>query len=482
MLALKGAKALATAKRKDLIGLFEHYRQMSDEWIRRQVLQNNRLDILAIAVLGYQVEPFHLAMLQFQFQHPQSLQLVFRGAGKTTLCTITKTIHYLLKNPNLRILLASKTAGNAEAFLKEVKGHFESNDKLAALFGRYYDPNLVSKWDNREIEVLPRTRVSKEASVTCVGVDGTIVSKHYDVIISDDLVDEDNARTQYMREKTKTWFYQTLDPCLEPPDSTVEHRGEHHILGTRYHWADLYGHLLENEYKAQSQIIPALNENEESPWPEKYPPEWLAKKKANAGMIIFNAQYQCDTEAMKGEIFKYDDCQQHNDIDYPSGLRVFMGVDLAVGENTKNDQFAIVVIGLDAADHIWVLDHYAGFDRFSLQQSRFKEMYRLHDPVLAGLEVVAYQKVLHQVLKEQDVNLRIYPIHTDKDKITRAWKLSPVFEEKRMHFRKGMNTLIDQLVLFPNHPHDDLFDALDHAVTASRRRVRKRRNNEPGVI
>lgn len=478
----KSPTHLASASRRELMDLHAHYRQMGREWIRREILYHDRIDILAKLILGYDVQPFHLVMMQFQFVHPKSLQLAFRGAGKSTICTVTKCIHLLLKDPNLRIILSSKTTSNAKGFLKEIKSHFESNQRLADHFGVYYDPSRVSKWDDSEIEIVPRTRFSKEPSISCCGVDSTIVSRHVDIIISDDLVDEENTRTQYMRDKARTWYYQTLDPCLEPPDLSVPHRGEHHHLGTRYHYDDLYGHLLKNDLAKAYQVIPALDEQERSPWPEKYPPEWFQEKKEKAGLVIFNAQYQCDTEAMRGEVYQYDDCQIVNDSDVPDGLRVYMGVDLSVGEKERNDQFAIVVIGEDISGNVYVLDRFAGFLRFSQQLEKFDEIYRKHDPILAGIEVNAYQKVFYQEVKEMDSEYRVTPIYTDQDKLTRAWKLSPMFENKKMFFRKGMNDLIDQLVLFPNHPLKDLWDALDLAVRTRRRKKRKRRESEPGLI
>lgn len=479
----KGTRRLEAAERSELVEYYEHYHAMGNEWLRRQIIDNNRIDILAVAVLGYQVLPFHLALLRYQFTHPDSLQLVFRGAGKSTLCTITKSIHLLLKNPNLRILLASKTTTNSEAFLKEIKGHFEENERLAEIFGLYYDPRLVSKWDNKEIEVLPRTIKTKEASITCSGVEGTIISKHYDVVLSDDLVDEDNSRTDHMRDKTKTWYYQTLDPTLEPPDKEVEHRGEHHRLGTRYHFEDLYGHLIANELKDDHQIVPALDEQGRSPWHEKYPPEWFAKKRKKAGLIIFNAQYQCDTEAMKGEVFRYDDCQIIEASAIPDDLRIFMGVDLAISQKQSADHFAIVVLGVDSNANRYVLDFYDGQLRFADQTKKIKKFYRLYDPIRAAIETNAYQQAQYHALRDGDKDIRLMPVNQDKDKVTRAWKLTSMFEDGRMYFKKGGNIhmLIEQLVLFPSYRYDDLFDALDLAVRASKLRKRRKRR-EPGVI
>lgn len=484
----------------ELVDVLEHYNTYTDEWLRRAIIDHNRIDILATEVLGYSVEPFHMKMLKYQFQHPQSLQLIFRGAGKSTLCTITKTIHYLIKNRDLRILLASKTKGNAENFLKEIKGHLETNVRLVELFGPFYDMRKTTKWDNSEIEVLGRKKRSKEGSVTCVGVDSAVVSRHYDIIISDDLIDEENARTKHLREKTRVWYYQTLDPTLEPADPEVPHRGEHHMQGTRYHYDDIYGHLIENELKNHHQVIKALDEYDRSPWPAKYPASWFKKKRENAGIIIFNAQYQNDTEAMKGEVFAYDDCQQLSDASFPpvEDLKIFAGVDLAISEKQTADQFAEVVIGVLGDPYsddcyYYVLDIFADQLRFSQQTDKIIELHRKWDPITTLIESNAYQLAQAQTLEEakdeegHSVGVRVVPHITDKDKMTRAWKLTPVFEKKRIFFRKiGQGAIIDQLVLFPNHALKDLFDALDLAIAASKSKkkgFRKRRvREEPGII
>lgn len=485
-IAPAAAKRLSDMEHGELVDFYRRCRSMTNEWIRRQVIDNNRIDILASAVLGLEVMPFHLSMMQFQFRHRDTLQLVFRGAGKSTTCTIVKAIHLLLKDPNLRILIASKTQQNAEGFLTGVKKHFEGNDKLAEIFGPYYDERRVNKWDNREIEVLPRTTPHKEASITCVGVDGTIVSKHYDVILSDDLVDEENARTKHQRDKTQTWYYQTLDPTLEPPSADVPHRGEHHRLGTRYHHADLWGHLIANELKHRHNIIPALDSNGRSPWPEKYPPEWFADKRQRSGLIIFNCQYQNNTDAMVGEIFSYDQCTRLPDAQYPAteDLMVYMGVDLAIKEQESNDKFAIVVIGVTKSrSAFYVLDYYEGQLRFNAQTAMIRKYAKRWDPIRIAIESNAYQLAQYQNLKHTDPDLRVRPVITDKDKVTRAHKLSALFDEGKMFFRDNHLLLIEHLVLFPGHRYKDLFDALDLAVTASRMKSRGRpARTEPGVI
>lgn len=482
---LVSKKMLKGAERSELMEYYEQSVNTKNAWLKKQIIDNNRIDLLATEVLGYVVEPFHLSLMKFQFLHPDNLQLVYRGAGKSTTCTITKGIHLLLKDPNLRILFNSKTTTNAQGFLKEVKAHFEKNEKLEEIFGAYYHPRLVNKWDDREIEVLPRTQHTKEASITCVGVDGTIVSKHYDVIISDDMVDESNSRTEHMREKTKTFYYQTLDPTLEPPDPAVPHRGEHHRLGTRYHYDDLYGHLIKNELKKSHQIIPALDEQGRSPWPSKHSPKWFMKKRRRSGIIIFNAQYQCDTEAMKGKIFQYDDCQVISAKEIPNDLEIYMGVDLAIGQKEENDNFVIVVVGVDTNKNYYILDFYEGKIRFSVQTRKIKKFYKKWDPIRVYVEANAYQEAQYQTLRDKDVTMRVYPKKQHKDKISRAWKRSSDFDDKRVFLKKtGKSHLaVERLVLFPDGKGTkDFFDAMDLAFKASLKKKKSRSRRKSNLI
>ena len=478
-----GVKALANAGREQLINAAVSYRQARDEWLRREIIFNNRIDLLANVVLGYEVMPFHGMMLRWQFQHPDNQQWMFRGAGKTSLLTVVKAIHILIKSRDVRILIASKTVTNAEGFLKEIKAHLEGTPRLVELFGEFYDPHRVGKWDNREIEVVGRKTKAKEASITCVGVEGTVVSRHYDVLISDDIIDEDNARTKRMRDLVQTWYYKTLLPCLEPPSDKIPHRGEHHRHGTRYHYDDLYGHLQKHELKEHTQVIPALSEDEKSPWPDHYPAEHFKKIREISGTIIFNCQYQCNTEAMRGEIFQYDHCQRIEDDEIPKGLPIYMGVDLAISKKETSDLTTIVVISVDDVDNYYVIDYFEGHLRFSEQTAAVKRLYKQHDPVRVAIETNAYQDAQYQHLKDGDRELRLIGVRQDKDKITRAHKLSALFEAKRMFFRASTFKLIDQLVGFPEHRYDDGFDGLDLAIRASRRRTRKpRRTIVPGLM
>lgn len=483
-------RTLASSGRQQLIHLLDESKQAKNEWIRRMVIEKDRLDVLQDMVLGYTCVPsFHRRIIVHQIKHHnKSLTLAYRGGGKTTTGTITKAIHAILKYPDVKILIASKTAQNSSDFLKEIKQHLESNETLREIFGDYVGE---SKWDNYSIEVRGRTRPWKEPTIGTVGVDGAVASKHWDIILADDLVDEENSRTQYQRETMKNWYYKVLLPTLRPPDPKIPISGQLHLLGTRYHYEDLYGHLTAiqpdgsgGDMIGHTLIIPALDENENAPWPDRHSPEWFKEKRQQYGLIRFNSQYQCNTDAMKGQIFRYDD---FNIIDPERATKLgfddapnFMGVDLAIGEKDQHDMFAIVVQAKKDKLH-YTKDFYEGRLRFADQTAKIIHMAEKHKVTRIAVEVNAYQAAQYQELKRQRPDLNIVPITTSKDKVSRAWKLAASFESQCHYFAHGMDKLREHMVLFPGYRFKDLFDAFDLAVLASERRNRKPRT-EPGLL
>lgn len=193
----------------------------------------NNIRYFVKEVLGYQLTGFHEKRFLLQLHHRETLILAPRGHGKSTICTITFSIWRIIHAPDIRILIVSNTAAQAESFLREIRTQLTQNEALTSIFGSSLGP----RWSQEEIIVSARRRIAKEATVTAMGVGGPIITKHYDMIILDDMINEENARTEEQREKMKVWYYKSLLPCLEP-------NGEIHILGTRYHPYDLYHTLL----------------------------------------------------------------------------------------------------------------------------------------------------------------------------------------------------------------------------------------------
>lgn len=441
--------------------------------IRDMVLSQDRIDILAEEVLGYSLEDHHSEILESQ-QSPidgKQMTLAFRGAGKSTVGTVTRIIFEILKNPNIRILLSSNTQIQSEIFLREIKNHFEANDKLRDIFGDF----VGSKWDAREIIVRGRTKTHyKEATVTCIGVGGPTASRHYDLIIGDDLADEENSRTELQRDRLWTWYMKSLIPTL------MSH-GRLYILGTRWHPQDLYGTLIKNNIIQKLCIIPAIRTDGTSAWPEEWSIDKLLKLKAEMGVVIFETQYQMNTTAMEGKIFSFDSFHWYDQ--EPEDLVHVGGCDLAISQKDTADYFAMAIIGVEPkTNRKYVLKIHRGRKRYGEQTDYITKEIFTHDLIKCGIEANAYQAAQVAAVGEKVGKGKVIPIYTQKDKTTRAMKLAAKCENEEILFHKSQMLLIEELLSMPDGENDDMFDALDIAIQTAGQGLRKKRSVEPGLL
>ena len=455
--------------------------------IIKYLILNSSFEVAYYLVCTYitrrSVQGLHKSIIANICNKKSTLDLAPRGFGKSTVGDVDYCITKILRDPNIRIMIGSKTQTQAEAFLKEIRTHFEQNVDLLRIFGDW-KKSKDNVWNDREFTVNRRTIIKKEGTVTALGASGAVISKHFDVIIGDDLVGLENARTERQRANLKEWFYSSLFPTLEPD-------GEIHILGTRYNPLDLYEDLIKSGSYAVNiqQAIRVVDGKEVSLWEDKFTLERLKQIRADSGKIIFNMQYQNDTELAKGKIFKaqyfkyYDEykldydfqsakvCIKNSEgIDTWKKVRVYMGADLAISEseNDKNDYFVLMMIGVDDDNNVYVLEYVKERLTFNSQLTTILNYGRTKYPMVerVGVETNQYQKALAQELRRLSL-LPVININTTKDKVTRAMRRSANFENGKVFFREGMDDLEECLLLFPEVDHDDLFDALDHAMTVA---------------
>jgi len=173
-------------------------------------------------IFDYKTAEPHLRILEHYEQYQQTLDLAPRGCGKTRIGDIGYSAWKAVNNPNIRILIVSDTDTHAVRFLGTIKAVIESHP----LIKRYYGDVKGDKWTDHEIVLKTRTdKTLTEATISAMGMySGAVTTGHYDIIIADDLINFDNARTEGQRERSKEWFKTTLLPTLLPG-------GEIHCLG-----------------------------------------------------------------------------------------------------------------------------------------------------------------------------------------------------------------------------------------------------------
>lgn len=447
------------------------------ELIRELVLEQGNLAVLSEYVLGDKPFPHHKSMIAWQDYNRQGLLLAWRGAGKSVYVTKARAILEILRNPDIRILICSDALEQAKGLLRGIKSHFEKNERFRAIFGDWVTG--APTWTDTLITVNRRKAHYSEPTITCAGVKTSLPSRHFDLILADDLVTMDNSRTEGERKRIHDYYYQTLYPTLDP-------HGRLYVIGTRWHRDDLYGWLQKNDHKASHLVLGVMDESGDEPvsrWPQQFPMTMLENFQ-RASVEAFELQMMCRESVGVGEIFS-DFMFIIDDGPWPNDTNRWQGVDLAIGQKDHHDKFAHVTIDMQVQTMNTYLQHYF-LDRktFPQQVAFLKTMYERF-PTTRGIvvETNAYQQALPQQVLKEFPGLPIIGRNTKYDKITRAQQLAMFLAQRPCYVRSENREFVKLLLGFPSlKGSKDAFDAFFIAHSKARVGKKKRRHRPVGLI
>lgn len=465
--------------------------------LKEAILKHRRIDLLAKEVMDLDVAWHHQLMLQHQFEHSPGLVLGFRGSGKTTMRTVVRGVYQFCQDRNRRTLIGSQKESNAIDSLVAIRTHLERNEKLIHLFGEFVGP----KWNDKEFIVSGRTRIFREASMMVTSPRSALASKHVNDFFWDDIADETSSLTKGLRDQTDTWVHKVALPILIPDDYNIW------ATGTRYHPDDIYGRLgappsiqADPEESVQGAlfsgdrtlIIPSEYKDDDGnricTWPEKFSLEFLdnVRGSSDIGAIAYTTQYEQDVSLMNGaNLISYDQIDKFDTNQMPDDLPNIMGVDLAIGQKKKSDETWIVVGAYDRnTKDIWVHTSIHGRFPFSKQRQLIEQVYKEFDCVEAGVESTAYQQAQVQELKRLNGDMNIRSIDLKIDKYSKMQRVTPRFEQGKVHIAAQHMDLIKQLVNFTGErgKADDGADAIHNLLYLTMgKKKRPPRDKEPGL-
>ena len=376
-----------------------------------------------------------------------------RSHAKTECLGVNYPSMLIGSNRDIRILLVSNTSTQASALVRQIRLRMESDEKYRSLFGNLEEDSVL--WSDEAI-LVKRSKIMKDPTVSGVGVLGPIIGRRADLIICDDVVDKENAATPTQRDKVESWFKEVLIPVLEPDGKMI-------LIGSTYHYDDLYARLEKNP-RFIVRKYKAIQKDGSPLWPERWPLNKLEEKRAEMGSILFNSQYQSDPSGLQGLFFK-DEWLCYYDL-VPQNLRIYQGVDVAIGDSPENDYFVIATVGKDQANNYYLLDILRGHLTFPDQIKAVLNQHQKWKPEKVGIESVAYQKSLSQAA----YNVRPLPIievKTTKSKTERMAALTAYFESGHFHIKREMEAFRTEYLQFPKGEHDDQLDAVEFAVQTS---------------
>jgi len=445
-------------------------------------------------------EAKHHQLLLFPRDHGKSRLVAYRAAWE------------LMKDPTIRILYISATSNLAEKQLTFIKGIITSD-----IFRRYWpehthpEEGKRAKWTNSEIALdhPQRTKENiRDPSIFTAGLTTSITGLHCDIAILDDVVVNENAYTEEGRRKVQSQY--SLLSSIEGADA------REWVVGTRYHPKDLYNDMMgmvediyddedtkqteEHIYETYERAVEDIGDGTgEFLWPrqQRKDGKWfgfdkriLASKRGKyLDRLQFRAQYYNDPSDPDNRPIDYDQfnyfdrkhLKQEDGINWfynGRRLNLIASVDFAFSTRKGADYTAIVVIGVDEDNNIYVLD----IDRFQTDKisEYFKNILGLYNrwgfKRLVAETTVAQQAIV-RALKEDwfaahGLNIRVIEVKPTRNQGSKEERmeaiLMPRYENNQVfHYRGGNTQTLEDELVSQNPAHDDVKDALASAIEHS---------------
>lgn len=186
--------------------------------------------------------------------------LASRGLGKTHIVTASLTCYRLLRDPNRKILIVSKSETEAKKTLKLIR------DWLRMVpFLKHLEPQSANKRDGaNRLDVEP-AKEDRQPSVTAIGIDGQLEGNRAHTIIPDDTETHTNTKTRDARDMLAARlgeFKSILYPDRPYEDGGPIDSTEVVVVGTYHHEESVYKKLPDRGYEFRTWPIayPAADE------------------------------------------------------------------------------------------------------------------------------------------------------------------------------------------------------------------------------
>lgn len=404
------------------------------------------------------------------------LDLWAREHYKSTIITYGKTIQDILCNPNITVGIFSHTRPIAKAFLEQIKRELETNEFLQDLFPDvlYREPRRESpRWSLDNGIIVKRKSNPKESTIEAWGlVDGQPTSKHFSLLIYDDVVTRESVTTSDQIKKTTD--------ALALSYNLGADGGAKRFIGTRYHYNDTYKTIIERE-TAAPRVFAATKDSTATGEPVLLDKATLAKKYKDMGVYIFSAQMLQDPAADRAMGFRKEWLSFYDRIANNHCWNYYILVDPAGEKKKDSDYTVIAVIGLGQDNNYYLVD--AVRDRLNLSEKTKKlfEFVRKYKPVMVGYEKYGIQADIEHikyVMKQENYRFSIMELGGSISKNDRIRSLVPIFEAHRfwlphnLKFVTNDGKLVDFIVeflndeyeAFPVSVHDDMLDCMARIV------------------
>lgn len=198
---------------------------------------------------------------------------------------------------DVRVLLVSETIKNAIKLGTRIGNHYENNVFLRRLFPEIM-PTEKEIWTNESLHQrrTPAGRGQGEGTFDFIGVGAALQSRHYDVVVQDDLVGREARKSSIVMADTIDYHQILVGATDSDPDNPGRDFDEI-VVGNRWSHDDLNSHIRAEEHYFSWTTHSALggccslHPFSEPIFPEAFTREKLLRWKSRLGSYHFSCQF-----------------------------------------------------------------------------------------------------------------------------------------------------------------------------------------------
>lgn len=395
--------------------------------------------------------------------------------GKSEMVSRYFPAWYLGRHPTEHVILCSYEANFAAVWGGRVRDLLK--EWGASIFGVTVKHDKQARFDWELAE--------QDGGMVTAGVGGPITGRGADLGIIDDAIkNAEEAASPTIQKRNADWFDSTFYTRLEPDSICVD-------MGTRWHAADLTGHILtvqdleedDKEDEGDDEFwfrvrLPALAEPDdllgrsegEALWPDRFPTARLLRMARRIGDYFFGALYQQRPSSAEGAIFKRGAWQYYSPAELPEEARnpiwggIFADTAGWDDQSTSTDYAAIGVVVRVARDLYWLHASRGRwtFPQFQERLRNLREEFGL--PIV--IEETPWAMPLLQSLARELGGVLPFKIQ-GHSKVTRAMAASPYQAAGNFFLPRGaswVGDFVSEHADFPTGAHDDWVDTTSMAA------------------
>ncbi len=444
--------------------------------------------------------PFHVELMRAleNAHHRLIARVAPRGHAKSTCAAFAYPLWCLCTQRRRNIVIVTHETSLATQFVSDIRTELECNDEIRATFGdlctgttneeantartatmrKPKHPKSKRRRTWSQAKFTTNTGITVQAKGTGAGFRGMRVGPHRpDLIICDDIEKDEHVESPEGRRKLEHWLRRVVMPALTPDGQLL-------ILGSIIHYDSLLANLRDRQrfprwnyavYRAIDAIPrPDGTFHRVALWPARWPIDRLDLERQRVGTLAFEQEYQANPIDDTIRVFRPEWLQRYEATELTGRqLLTLMAIDPATG-TTGGDFFAIWIGSIDTATGI-IYTRHLSLDRIGIVQQvkRIIAAFEEWHPLRIGIETVAYQVALKEILEEESRKRRLYmpivPIQTITNKRARIEGSSPFYENGTFRLPSDLPPEIEnQFLHFPKARHDDAPDVCAMGIELAR--------------